>query len=386
MAVCRHAFLDMRRQGGPSVDRPDYPAGGALQRRIDEGTPGLIDSCHASRYQGDWMSKFRPKTVFILGAGASWPYGFPTGLELRRAILRNLANNTPPFKMLVDAGCNPDNIRAFHRAFRGSQQDSVDAFMTWAARQRTSFVEIGRMAIAQVLIQRELEDWLLAENDEDVPAKPAGTCKERLQRRWYRYLWNRISDDFKRLRDANVAFITFNYDRSLEHFLFTAIRNTHQADEGSVPSVMDRIPIMHVHGRLGRLGWQKPHRQYTREFNSALNADCLRQAAEFIHIPGTDGSPLELGTAITQELSWAERVVFLGFGFHPQNLQTLGIPDVLKRKHPEGKKRYACATAYGLKKAERQTVSARLEEIVTLYPADHDCLELLRQSKELQFG
>ena len=114
------------------------------------------------------MSKFRPKTVFILGAGASWPYGFPTGLELRRAILRNLANNTPPFKMLVDAGCNPDNIRAFHRAFRGSQQDSVDAFMTWAARQRTSFVEIGRMAIAQVLIQRELEDWLLAENDEDL--------------------------------------------------------------------------------------------------------------------------------------------------------------------------------------------------------------------------
>jgi hypothetical protein len=32
----------------------------------------------------------RQKTVFVLGAGASRPYGFPPGEELRAQILKNL--------------------------------------------------------------------------------------------------------------------------------------------------------------------------------------------------------------------------------------------------------------------------------------------------------
>jgi len=31
----------------------------------------------------------KTKTLFILGAGASAPFGYPTGIELRKAILTN---------------------------------------------------------------------------------------------------------------------------------------------------------------------------------------------------------------------------------------------------------------------------------------------------------
>jgi len=35
----------------------------------------------------------KEKTVLILGAGASKPYGFPTGEELRREIIDNYVND-----------------------------------------------------------------------------------------------------------------------------------------------------------------------------------------------------------------------------------------------------------------------------------------------------
>ena len=40
-------------------------------------------------------------TVFILGAGASKSYGFPTGAELRKDIIRNCVDRLLYFKNLV---------------------------------------------------------------------------------------------------------------------------------------------------------------------------------------------------------------------------------------------------------------------------------------------
>jgi len=332
------------------------------------------------------MSKFRPKTVFVLGAGASWPYGFPTGVELRREILRNLSSkNYDDFQMLVNAGFDGDAIWAFYNAFRRSQQDSIDAFLTWAAKQNSSFVDIGRAAIAQALIRREVEDWLFAEDDEDVPSRHGPYSNERLKFRWYRYLWNRITDEFQNLRDANVTFLTFNYDRSLEHFLFTAIHNTHLAEEGSVPSVMERIPVVHVHGRIGQLPWQKNSGEYQRAYTPRLDSHVVMKAAEWIRIPGTESPPDQQHHRAAAELYQAERIVFLGFGYHPDNLRTLKVPEVLQQGCPQTKDgtRYVCGTAYGLKEAERHLVLTQLQGTTELLPASYDCLELLRQSPKL---
>src|SRR6267378_303056 len=67
------------------------------------------------------------RTVLILGAGASMPYGFPSGSGLRRHIIEYL-----------------DELLS-------ADTTSIDVFL----ERRTEFVEIGKAAIAATLIPLE---------------------------------------------------------------------------------------------------------------------------------------------------------------------------------------------------------------------------------------
>ena len=55
----------------------------------------------------------------------------------------------------------------------------------------------------------------------------------------------------------NVAFITFNYDRSLEFFLLTTLKNRYQKTEQECAAKLKNIPIVHLYGKLALLPWEK---------------------------------------------------------------------------------------------------------------------------------
>jgi hypothetical protein len=273
-------------------------------------------------------------TVFVLGAGASKPFGFPIGVELSDNVVSGIAQGGAIFQALERIRVPALEMANFRRAFMGSGFFSVDAFL----ERRDEFMDIGKLATAHVLISEEREERLFRFNDS-----------------WLKILYNRMAGTFDELRKNNVSFITFNYDRNIEHFFYSAITNSHNRPSEEVRALMEEhIPIVHLHGRLGYLPWQTDDASKTRPYSPASGDAALRVSADnikIIHEDTTDGRDKEFAQAKTL-LDKAQKIVLLGFGYNRRNIDRLGI-----RNLPPGKAFGTCQGlgAFGEKQAKLAT-------------------------------
>jgi hypothetical protein len=96
------------------------------------------------------------KHVLVLGAGASQPFGFPTGIQLSKLVAQELLEGQNAFNRLTELGLPRDKICSFRDAFFRSGKNSVDAFL----EHRTDLMELGKSATAAVLIPYEREEAL----------------------------------------------------------------------------------------------------------------------------------------------------------------------------------------------------------------------------------
>ncbi len=129
---------------------------------------------------------------------------------------------------------------------------------------------------------------------------------------------------FEQINFADLAIITFNYDRSLEFYLHTALRNSYGKTDKEVADKLDELRLIHVHGSLGRLPWQPDIASAIVPFGSCANVYEATKSLKILH-ETTDESPEfeEARNLIRQ----AQHVYFLGFGFHSANLRRLGVND-----------------------------------------------------------
>src|SRR5579872_4927746 len=179
-------------------------------------------------------------TVFVLGAGASEPYGFPLGRGLVDEAIMRLQNEGDTRLGMVQevCGCSRAALLEFVTALERSASPSIDAFL----EGRRDYVELGKAVISALLIPYEGEDALFTR----------GTTPS-LARRWYHYMLDRMGaspDEF--VRNA-LSIVTFNYDRSLEHFLLVALENRYGIGRERAAVLLERISIIHLHGQLGSL-------------------------------------------------------------------------------------------------------------------------------------
>src|SRR5438094_371000 len=147
------------------------------------------------------------KTVLVLGAGASKPFRFPTGIELSEQLVSYLRPGHEAYNNLVTAGYSEHQIVEFRDSFYLSGKNSVDAFL----EHRSDYMQIGKAATAAVLIPYENESVLF-----------------RYDEGWLRYLYNHLNTSFEDFGENQLSIITFNYDRTVEHFLFTALKNIYR--------------------------------------------------------------------------------------------------------------------------------------------------------------
>src|SRR5687768_2077401 len=97
--------------------------------------------------------------VLVLGAGASVPFGFPTGRNLSELIVQQLRSGQAGFKALQQyGGYTDDEINLFRQTFSRSGQNSIDAFL----EHRSDLLGIGKAATAQALIRFESEEKLFS--------------------------------------------------------------------------------------------------------------------------------------------------------------------------------------------------------------------------------
>ncbi len=100
------------------------------------------------------------KTCFILGAGASAPYGYPTGRGLRQWLRNELIGFYDPLEPLdhSDPDARQDDqmrreLQRFSDAYSRTSQDLfIDLFIN---RRKTEFDWIGRWAIAASIFSHE---------------------------------------------------------------------------------------------------------------------------------------------------------------------------------------------------------------------------------------
>ncbi len=304
-------------------------------------------------------------TVFILGAGASRPYGYPTGAELRRIICSNFT--TKLNKLLTgDNIIDNDNLSPevyesikFARAFRDSDIKSIDRFLAI----NPEFSDIGKMAIAMLILDAEKTD--ISQDD--------------LEGNWYFHLYNKMIETFttgqafKSFGENKVIFITFNYDRSLEYYLFSRLKSLYyKISDSEIIEQINKIPIYHVYGQVDVLPWQGGSKTYGsrysyHEFN--IIKDRIRIIFE------RTGTEIEnIRTAIGQ----AELICFLGFGYDKTNMKVIGLPESINAQTN------IFGTALEATKKEKGDIITYLTSTKEIqYPdvklLDCNCVELLKE-------
>jgi hypothetical protein len=179
-------------------------------------------------------------TVFVLGAGSMVDYNFPIGWQLVRDVVERFAKNADLRTLLLNnSDFEEEQLDKYLQALEGSAQNSVDAFL----EEQQEHLEIGIATMSIVLVKRETTVSLYR------PWDP--------QQNWLRYLLMHLrGTSFAEFHTNAVSFVTFNYDRSLEHFLCRVLANTFSKSVVESGAVIKKIPIIHLHGRLGYLPWE----------------------------------------------------------------------------------------------------------------------------------
>lgn len=258
------------------------------------------------------------ETLFILGAGASVPYCYPTGNELRNDICRNFEKRIveltekDPESSPLDVRQISKEAHEFTNVFFNSSTPSIDLFL---ARNR-HFSEIGKKAIVLSILESE-KNSRFREN-----------MLDRTQD-WYSYLFQKMTEDLIQPEsydyfDANqVAFATFNYDRSLEHFLYESLSNAFSsAPRDKIIRQLRSIQIFHVYGIVDKLPWQGGETEYGNDFSiNSINE--MKNNIRLIH----ERIRLDI-RAMEVAMHNASRFYFLGFGYAEENVNVLGIRKV----------------------------------------------------------
>ena len=177
-----------------------------------------------------------------------------TRKRLVEQIVRHAGSGDGKLVEMFSAG----GVAKFCDALLLSGTESVDAFL----EHRSDYLGVGKAAIAWALIPYERLRYLFE----------SWTRPSRDQADWYQYLFSRMSSDtpFEKFGENKLSIVTFNYDRSLEMYLVTALENSYDKRRDEAVNVLAQIPVIHVHGQLGALPWQdRLARQYEGSLDEA---------------------------------------------------------------------------------------------------------------------
>lgn len=313
------------------------------------------------------------KTVFVLGAEASCPYGYPSGALLRKRVCLSQglwqdysAYNLPDFSG-AEKELKLKQIGEFKNAFNKSQIKSIDLFIA----NNSEFAPIGKYIIAFEILRAERQSLFGEEakfEQEQIAYLQSHGKRGPLDlfprplflgEDWYFYLYNRLIEELvgkntlPDFSNGNLAFITFNYDRSLEQFFYEALRNSFtEVSEDDIVKFLKKLKILHVYGQIASLKWQNTSAYVN--YKPPLSEYLLQLAVNNIRTIYEEKESPELEEA-QKLLVQAEEIFFLGFGYAPENMEVLGLPRVISRN------RSVFGTALGLRDNEANRIRKRIE-------------------------
>jgi hypothetical protein len=240
------------------------------------------------------------------------PYGFPSGGELIQSIVASTLHKPTP-DIFNYFGLKNEDVQRFGTDLHQSDCPSIDTFL----RYRPEFLGVARLAIALRLAGFERDEAL---DQRDVNYDSGRVC-------WYHYLWEQMLADKGKFGENKVSFVTFNYDRSLERYFFRKLLGLHGYNNNDALEELYRIPFIHIHGSLGDERFEEfPYSKPKHTHN-----DIQKIAARLKLIGEDDLSNHPNFAAAVNLIEAAERVCFLGYGFHDLNNKGLRLEEIAER-------------------------------------------------------
>jgi hypothetical protein len=310
-------------------------------------------------------------TVLILGAGASVPYGYPTAIELRKFIINEFRRRYTD-RLRGKNKYNEDDIRTemakYSYLIDSFKQSSTKSFDLFLSRNKGKYYEHGKFILAWCILYFEL----ISKFNEDI---------EKPESDWYTLLYNNMTDemtkstDLEKFNENKMRIITFNYDRSFEEFLWRSLFFSFAGDREDVIKISEWIKVFHTYGKILDLQWEYPGKGEKYQTNNIL--DLAEEAKNNIQIIYDERNPrLE---EIKKIIIETERIFFLGFGYSKENIEAIGLVNIL------GKHQSVYGTALNFTDKERIKVKSLLMKLNPGLPDHHihiddlDCVGILRE-------
>jgi hypothetical protein len=338
---------------------------------------------------------FTEPTVFILGAGASWHYGYPTGEELVKKVLEKaelLSNflensvhtvNLQWPKFVEPAKTNVvdevrrnwqvvlDKCKALKAGLEQVRPLVIDYYLGWNA----SFKDLGRLLIAWVILDCERRCMEAGGGNINRRGQNPVANLKLFNDDWCRFLLHKLAINCKTSSDLfknQVKFVTFNYDLSLEIALSNGLAHI-QLLKPQVIEFLAEDRIFHIYGKVrngivpSTLAWSDEAKNpkaldgpallnYQRGYKDFL--DALYEASLSIRVIGPEdkGSDEAVIQKAREAIERATYVYILGYGFDENNSKRLGFQQSLSHN---GLKKFVHFTNFG----ENNRVNKRASQI-----------------------
>lgn len=314
---------------------------------------------------------FRSKTVFVVGAGASCELNFPSGAQL----LHRIADSLDIFFDTSNYMQRGDR-RLYHAFQQLAGQDTGVSlndlqFAGWRVRDAAKLglsidnvihqfadddvvARVAKLAIARNILQAEENSSFLRLNAE---LRPPNIDLASIRNTWLGGLAQLLVQDLTRSQAErvfdNFAIISFNYDRSITRFLPFALSSQFGISTEESQEISRQLRIFHPYGSLGPLPWEESD---GTEFGDADHAPLIEVSTR-IRTFTEQVEESESLASMRQALSEARHVVFLGFGYHRQNMTLLsnGVTGSALR---------VFGTSQGLSASDREVVSGQATHFI----------------------
>jgi hypothetical protein len=316
---------------------------------------------------------FKPETLLIIGAGAGQEVGLPVGTELSGQIankvnflhddIGRIVGGDPEIRRLLvqKSRGGGEAVASYYSAGRQIAQGiqfsrSIDEFIN-KHKDNQEIQFCAKLAIAQAIVEAERSSALFI--DQTIANRDFARPSQ-IQNSWFMEFVRILHDglaksDIDKLLDR-LTIINFNYDRCVEQFLFYSLQYSYGVDAQRAAQALAGAKIIHPYGHLGALPWQDSHLGLHFGGDPHGSTDILRISARIKTFYEQLQDEVDLA-AIKTAVAKADRIVFLGFGFHPQNMTML-------RPVESTSVRQIYGTAYGESDAGVGTITRNVRAVM----------------------
>ena len=212
--------------------------------------------------------------------------------------------------------------------------------------------ELGKATIIYSILKAEQSSRLFV----DPFSAPKSLDLRALGDTWYiefaRILMDGRSIDEVENIFEDISIVCFNYDRCIQHFLTFAISSLYSLTARESEVLVEKLRIFRRYGSIGTLRTTENPKgtAFGKDPESIGVFERAKSIKTYTEQVAHDGTLDEIHAAVRQ----AHTIVFLGFGFNPQNLELLTPP------HRATDLNRVFATATGFSSADAMTISERI--------------------------